>query len=48
MSESQYYKVKAMVALPNWINFRKCAKGGGVIFNPKIDVAGFGDFNQGF
>ena len=30
------------------MNFRKSAKGGGVIFNPKIYVAHFGNFKQGF
>ena len=30
------------------MNFRKSAKGGGVIFNQKIDVADFGNFKQGF
>ena len=41
--------LKGRVGLPNWKNFRKSAKGGGaVIFNPKIDVAVFGNFKQGF
>ena len=33
------------------MNFRKISKGGGgggVIFNPKIYVVDFGNFNQGF
>ena len=36
------------MALPNGMNFRKSAKGGGVIFNPKIYVADFGNFKRGF
>ena len=42
------------VALPNRMNFRKSSKGGGggggggVIFNPKIYITDFGNFNQGF
>ena len=30
------------------MNFWKCAEGGGVIFNPKIYIADFGNFKQGF
>ena len=30
------------------MNFRKSAKGGGFIFNPKIYVAVFGNFKHGF
>ena len=31
------------------VNFRKSSKrGGGVIFNPKIHVADFGNFKRGF
>ena len=37
------------VPLPNRMNFRKSSKGGGrVFFNPKIYVADFGNFKQGF
>ena len=38
------------MAAPNRMNFRKSCKGGGsfVIFNPKIHVADFGNFKQGF
>ena len=38
------------VRLPNRMNFRKSAEGGGrgVIFNPKIYIADFGNFKQGF
>ena len=39
---------KGKTAVPNQINFRKSSKGGGVIFNPKIYVADFGNFKQGF
>ena len=28
--------------------FSKSSKGGGVVFNPKNDVADFGNFKQGF
>ena len=35
--------------VPKRMNFRKSSKGGeGVIFNPKIYIADFGNFNQGF
>ena len=34
--------------MPNRMNFRKSSKGGGVVFNPKNDVADFGNFKQGF
>ena len=41
--------VKGRVAAPNQMNFRKSAKGGRwAIFNPKIYVADFGNFKQGF
>jgi len=30
------------------MNFWKSAKGGGVIFNPKIYIADFGNFKRGF
>ena len=36
------------MAVPNLINFQKSSKGWGVIFNPKIYVADFGNFKQGF
>ena len=36
------------VTLPNRKNFRKIGKGGGVIFNPKIYVAGFGNSKHGW
>ena len=36
------------VRLPNGMNFQKSAKGGGVIFNPKIYIADFGNFKRGF
>ena len=37
------------MALPNRMNFRKSSKGGGgVIFNSKICVAVFGNFEQAF
>ena len=40
---------KGRVALTNRMNFWKSAKGGeGVIFNPKIYIADFGNFKQGF
>ena len=39
---------RGRVALPNRMNFRKSAKGGGVNFNPKIYVADFWNFRQGF
>ena len=40
---------KGRVPLPNQVNFWKSSKGGGgVIFNPKIYVAVFGNFKQGF
>ena len=39
---------KGRVPLPNRMNFEKSAKGGAVIFNPKIYVADFGNSKQGF
>ena len=36
------------VTLPNRMIFRKTSKGEGVIFNPKIYNADFGNFKQGF
>ena len=39
---------KGRVRLPNQMNFWKSAKGGGVIFNPKLYIADFGKFKQGF
>ena len=43
------FRCKGRVALPNRMSFRKSAKGGqGVIFNPKIDIADFGNFKQVF
>ena len=41
---------KGKILLPNRMNFWKSAKGGGggVIFNPKIYIADFGNFKQGF
>ena len=36
------------VLLQNRMIFWKSSKGGGVIFNPKIYVADFGNFKQGF
>ena len=39
---------KGRVRLPNQMNFWKSAKGGGVTFNPKIYIADFGNFKQGF
>ena len=36
------------VTLPNRMIFRKTSKGEGVIFNPKIYIADFGNFKQGF
>ena len=41
-------KDKGRVAAPNRMNFRKSAKGGGAIFNPKVYVTDFGNFKQGF
>ena len=37
---------KGRVRLPNRMNFRKSAKGGGVNFNPKIYVADFWNFSE--
>ena len=43
------FDLKGRVALPNQMNFRESAKKGrGIIFNPKIYVADFGNFKQGF
>ena len=43
------YHIKGRVALPNWMIFRKSSKRGeGFIFNPKINIADFGNFKQGF
>ena len=40
---------KCISGSPNRMNFRKSAKGGvGVIFNPKIQIADFANFKQGF
>ena len=39
---------KGRVRLPNRMNFWKSAKEGWVIFNPKIYIADFGNFKQGF
>ena len=41
---------KGRILLPKRMNFWKSAKGGGggVIFNPKIYIAYFGNFKQGF
>ena len=43
---------KGRVAPPNRMNFRKNSKGGtvggGITFNPKIYIAGFWNFKQGF
>ena len=39
---------KGRVRLPNQMNFWKRAKGGGVIFNPKIYIADFGNVKQAF
>ena len=39
---------KGRVPLPNQMIFGKSSKGWGVIFNPKIYVADFGNFKQGF
>ena len=36
------------VALSNQLIFRKSSKGGWVIFNPKIYIADFWNFKQGF
>ena len=36
------------MAAPNRMNFQKSSKGGGIIFNPKIYAADFGNFKQGF
>ena len=36
------------MAAPNRMNFRKSSNRGGVIFNPKVCVAYFGNFKQGF
>ena len=36
------------VTLPNRMIFRKTSKGEGVIFNPKIYIADFGNIKQGF
>ena len=38
------------MALPNWMNFWGSARvgGGGFIFNPKIYIADFENFKQGF
>ena len=35
------------MAAPNLMNFRKSSRGG-VIFNPKVNVADFRNFKQGF
>ena len=42
------FRCKGRVALPNRMSFRKSAKGEGVIFNPKVSIANFGNFKQGF
>ena len=48
-SMSSKFQPKGRVQLPNRMNFRKSAKGGtGVISNPKICVAVFGNFEQAF
>ena len=40
---------KGRIPLPNRMNFLNSAKGGGgVIFNPRIYIADFGNFKQGF
>ena len=36
------------MAAPNRMNFRRSSKGEGGHFNPKIYVADFGNFRQGF
>ena len=50
--ESSWSQAKGWVTLPNWMYFMKSSKGGGggggVIFNPKIHIADFGNFKQGF
>ena len=43
----QRREYKGRVRLRNRTNFRKGAKGGGVILNPKIYFADFGNFKQG-
>ena len=43
----QPLKPLGRVPLPNWMIFWKSAKGGGIIFNPKIYVADFGNFKEG-
>ena len=49
LAQNQRYQSKGRIPLPNRMNFWKSAKGGkGVIFNPKIVVADFGNFKQGF
>ena len=47
---NHYELAQGMVRLPNRMNFWKSSKGGGggIIFNPKIYVADFGNFKQGF
>ena len=39
---------KGRISLSNRMNFWKRARGGGVIFDPKIYVADFENFKQGF
>ena len=39
---------KGRIPLQNQMNFWKSVKGGGVIFNPKVYIADFGNFKQGF
>ena len=44
-----FYRPKGRVRVPKQMDFRKIFKQeGGVIFNPKIYVADFGNFTQGF
>ena len=39
---------KGRIPLTNQMNFWKSSKKGGVIFNPKIYLADFGNFKQAF
>ena len=45
-SSESTFGAKGRVALPDWMNFRKSSRGGGVIFNPKIYIADFGPLKR--